>query len=594
MPSQCLDGEAMCPIDRRKPCAYNHAVSGEWRSLVARLLWEQEVAGSNPVSPKRNGDLQVSDTSAYISLYRRFRPQRFSEVVGQEEIVRTLRNAVIADEVAHAYLFAGERGIGKTSIARILARAVNCLNPQGGEPCNNCTNCKTILTSRSLDILEIDGASNRGIDHIRRLREEVNFAPTDLKTKVYIIDEVHMLTNEAFNALLKTLEEPPPHVVFIFATTQPHKVPRTIVSRCQAFDFRKIQSEKIAARLAEIALAEKITISKDALHLLARKANGGMRDAIVMLEQAVSFKSGEITTEALLEMLGLVGHEVGELTLKAVETGDRKTVLKTIDSLVERGKDLEVFLDDLVGILRDRLVHGGDTEKRDIRLCRGLLDIKQQLYRSLDRQILLEIGLLTLMDELGSHPQPPLPEKAPKSTDKEPDQKTGTPLLEGTGLPQAAPEAVSHRKEPATPDSGAKVTAPTEESHSETSATPEAESPAATEEANFTGHWKKMIEEIERERIAIAAFLFGGTARLSGNKVTIAFHPEHNFHKESLEKPQNLQYLAGMVHRHLGDQFNVDIEFDDGVVRKPASQKKLLEKAQLVCQTFNGKIVKEG
>jgi len=534
----------------------------------------------------------VSDTSAYISLYRRFRPQRFSEVVGQEEIVRTLQNAVIANEVAHAYLFAGERGIGKTSIARILSRAANCLNPQGGEPCNNCTNCKTILASRSLDILEIDGASNRGIDHIRRLREEVNFAPTDLKTKVYIIDEVHMLTNEAFNALLKTLEEPPPHVVFIFATTQPHKVPRTIVSRCQAFDFRKIPSEKIAARLAEIALGEEITISKDALHLLARKANGGMRDAIVMLEQAVSFKSGEITTEALLEMLGLVGHEVHALTLKAIETGDRKTVLETIDSLVERGKDLEVFLDDLVGNLRDRLVHGGDTERRDIKLCRGLLDIKQQLYRSLDRRILLEIGLLTLMDVPGSHPQPPLLEKAPVSTGKKSDQNASTPLLEGKSVRQAAPEAVSHPKEEASPNAGAKATSPIGESHSETPATPEPV--IATEADNFTGRWKKMIEEIERERIAIAAFLLGGTARLSGNKVTIAFHSEHNFHKESLEKSGNLQYLAGMVHRHLGDQFNVDIEFDDGVVRKPSPRKKLLEKAQLVCQTFNGKIVKEG
>ncbi|MEE8593023.1 MAG: DNA polymerase III subunit gamma/tau, partial [Candidatus Bipolaricaulota bacterium] len=178
----------------------------------------------------------MTDQSSRLSLYRQWRPQTFSEIVGQEAIVQTLRNAVLSNEVAHAYLFSGDRGIGKTSAARILARAVNCLDPSNGEPCNACASCSVISANRSLDIVEIDGASNRGIDHIRQLREEVSFAPTDLKRKVYIIDEVHMLTNEAFNALLKTLEEPPPHAMFVFATTEPHKVPRTIISRCQAFD----------------------------------------------------------------------------------------------------------------------------------------------------------------------------------------------------------------------------------------------------------------------------------------------------------------------------------------------------------------------
>jgi DNA polymerase-3 subunit gamma/tau len=562
---------------------------GEWRSPVARLLWEQEVAGSNPVSPTRKGDLRVSDTSTYISLYRRWRPQRFSDVVGQDEVVRTLRNAVITDEVAHAYLLAGERGIGKTSIARILARAVNCLSPEGGEPCNQCANCVTILANRSLDILEIDGASNRGIDHIRRLREEVNFSPTDLKKKVYIIDEVHMLTNEAFNALLKTLEEPPPHAVFIFATTEPHKVPRTIISRCQAFDFRKIPSEKIAAHLTQIAQKETMAISEEALRLLARKANGGMRDGIVMLEQAASFEtSGEITLDVVLDMLGLVGHEIHDAFLQSIESGDRKAILDTIDTLVNHGKDLEIFLSDLIEILRNRLAEGSPQEDADIALCRGLLDIKQDLFRSLDQKILLEVGLLSLMNQLRTAQNTPQPapsaitasqsETRTSAVTGPPQDEPKTPLLEG-----AAPDTEHPSTEGEATDVPPQETQPIEQK-----GTPE------TEDAkDFPTRWRRMIEEIERERIAIAAFLTEATPHFLGKKVAITFHPEHTFHKESLEKTANVQYLAGMIHRHFGDQFDAEINIDPNVKRNPSAQEELREKAKLVCQVFDGKIIKE-
>jgi DNA polymerase-3 subunit gamma/tau len=522
----------------------------------------------------------------YISLYRRWRPQRFSDVVGQEEVVRTLQNAVISDEVAHAYLFAGERGIGKTSIARILARAVNCLAPEGGEPCNDCANCRTILANRSLDILEVDGASNRGIDHIRRLREEVNFTPTDLKKKVYIIDEVHMLTNEAFNALLKTLEEPPLHAVFIFATTEPHKVPPTILSRCQAFDFRKISSEKITARLSQIAQEEKISISEGALHLLARKANGGMRDAIVMLEQAISFQSGEICEEALLEMLGLVGHEVHEAFLHAIETGDRKAVLEIIDSLVTRGKDLEIFLADLIQLLRNRLAEGSQRQEHEIFLCRELLNIKQDLFRSLDQQILLEVGLFSLMNQLSAHDS--LPQANPPiSGEKTPTHTSGDGLFspEKPNPPPQKETACGDEEGPVTAEGASQETSPR---------CPPAEAVAASGTGEtLPNQWKKMIAEIEQERIAIAAFLTEATPHLTENRLAITFHPKHTFHKESLEKSANMQYLAGMVRRHFGDPFRVEIAFDASAPCKPSSQEQLEEKAQLVCQVFDGKIVKE-
>jgi DNA polymerase-3 subunit gamma/tau len=238
-----------------------------------------------------------------LSLYRRWRPKRFSEVVGQDLVVATLKRAVALGKLHHAYLFAGQRGVGKTTLARILARAANCLAPEDGEPCNRCPNCLRILEGKSLDVVEIDGASHRGIDQVRQLREEVAFLPAGARYKVYIIDEVHMLTQEAFNALLKTLEEPPPHVIFMFATTEPHKVPPTVLSRCQAFWLQPIPEELIAKRVEEIAKAEGFALGEGAAALLARRAGGSLRDALVLLEQLG--RAGPITPEKIESYLGL-------------------------------------------------------------------------------------------------------------------------------------------------------------------------------------------------------------------------------------------------------------------------------------------------
>ena len=331
---------------------------------------------------------------------RTWRPKTFGDMVGQEALVRTLKNAVSAGQVAHAYLFSGERGIGKTSAARILARAVNCLKPQAGEPCNVCENCLTILANRTLDIIEIDGASNRGIDHIRQLREEVSFVPSDLRMKVYIIDEVHMLTNEAFNALLKTLEEPPSHSMFVFATTEAHKVPRTILSRCQVFDFRRIDAAAIALHLQKVAESLELDITRDATQLIAQRANGGMRDALVMLEQVASYAGEQISADTVLDMLGLADTAVHEAFLETVQQGDQATLVALIDELVDRGKDLEVFLSDVVNLLRARLRIPSAHSREEIRLSQGLLEIKADMFRSLDRRIRFEIGVLALMESL--------------------------------------------------------------------------------------------------------------------------------------------------------------------------------------------------
>ena len=519
-----------------------------------------------------------------VSLYRRWRPTRFSEVVGQDEVVRTLRNAATGGDVAHAYLFAGERGIGKTTLARILSRAVNCLEPQDGEPCNQCANCTTILGLRSLDIVEIDGASNRGIDHIRRLREEVNYAPTDLRRKVYIIDEVHMLTNEAFNALLKTLEEPPPHAMFVFATTEPHKVPRTIVSRCQAFEFRRITPERIAARLSEVAAAEGASVDPDALELISHRANGGMRDALVMLEQAMSYGGDRITADAVLDMLGLVEAKVQEAFLTALSEGDRTEVMETIDRLVDRGKDLEIFLADIVGLLRRRIVDGrGGAHEIDI--AKRLLKIKADLFRSLDRRILLEIGLLDLMGvpPAEAPSQAVRPKATPAAADAAPAKPPEAPIEAVAESDKEARPVEAPDEEPADPEP---IRTPAPANRADTA-------PIVPAPTSFDATWDSMLREIEKDRIAIAAFLTEGRPSLAGDALSISFHPDHSFHKESLEKRDNLQYLAGVVRRHFGDSIHVDVGIDDDVERKPLPHEALQEKARMVCRAFDGKIVKE-
>lgn len=291
----------------------------------------------------------------YRALYRAWRPQTFADVVGQEHVSRTLKNAITSGRLAHAYLFCGPRGTGKTSMAKILAKALNCEHGPTPEPCDECELCTRIREGYCLDVLEMDAASNRGIDEIRSLRDQVNLTPTEARYKVYIIDEVHMLTPEAFNAFLKTLEEPPLRVVFILATTEPERIPATILSRCQRFDFHRLAPEVIAKRLAEVAAAEGLTIELRTLALLARSAEGSMRDALGLLDQCISFSGATISHSDVLELLGAPAGETLTEILAALAGRETGRVLELLAALRAQGKDPRLILKDLVLWLRNLL-----------------------------------------------------------------------------------------------------------------------------------------------------------------------------------------------------------------------------------------------
>ncbi len=357
---------------------------------------------------------------AFVVTARKWRPQKFSEVVGQEHITATLKNALKNNRIAHAYLFTGPRGVGKTTTARILAKALNCLNPKDNEPCNECEMCKSIQSTQSLDIIEIDGASNRGIDEIRTLRESVKYAPTKGKYKIYIIDEVHMLTKESFNAFLKTLEEPPAHTIFIFATTDIHKVPLTIISRCQRFDFRRIQLDTIKSLLNKIAESEKIKIDDKTLTIIAKKSDGALRDAESFFDQVVSFCGNNIEASTVSKMLNLVDDEIYFSISDAIIDKDYKAVFDVSNSIYDNGWNFIDFMDGLIEHFRNimtvvltkdsNLVESADIYKSRyldytdkfsegdlLRLLNFLNKTQQELRYSQNQKLKIEISLSHLI-----------------------------------------------------------------------------------------------------------------------------------------------------------------------------------------------------
>lgn len=358
---------------------------------------------------------------AYQALYRKWRPSNFDEVRGQDHIVTTLKNQIEMNRIGHAYLFCGTRGTGKTSIAKIFAKAVNCEHPVNGSPCNECAMCKAIQAGTAMNVIEIDAASNNGVDNIREIREEVAYRPTEGKYKVYIIDEVHMLSTGAFNALLKTLEEPPSYVIFILATTEAHKIPITILSRCQRYDFHRISIDTIAARLSELLTAEGVEAEEKAVRYVAKKGDGSMRDALSLLDQCISFYLGQVLTyDKVLDVLGAVDTEVFSRLLRKVLSGDVTGSIHVLEDLITGGRELGQFVSDFTWYMRNLLLVKTsenpeeaidvssenlkllkeESEMTDVetlmRYIRIFSDLSNQIRFASQKRVLVEIALIKL------------------------------------------------------------------------------------------------------------------------------------------------------------------------------------------------------
>lgn len=380
---------------------------------------EKKVSESKDSFPNRQE--KEGKHMSYMALYRKWRPGIFEDVKGQEHIVTALKNQIKADRIGHAYLFCGTRGTGKTTVAKLFAKAVNCENPVEGSPCGECPTCRAIASQSAMNVIEIDAASNNGVDNIREIRDEVQYSPAEGKYKVYIIDEVHMLSTGAFNALLKTLEEPPSYVIFILATTEVHKIPVTILSRCQRYDFRRISIDTIAGRLQDLMGKEQVEVEEKAIRYIAKVADGSMRDALSLLDQCIAFYLGQkLTYDNVLEVLGATDTEVFSKMLRMIHEQDTKGILDLIDQIMREGRELTQFVTDFLWYLRNVLLvrtNSGseDTldmsrENRDLleeeagfmeeeilmRYIRVLSELLNQMKYSAQKRVLMEVGFLKL------------------------------------------------------------------------------------------------------------------------------------------------------------------------------------------------------
>ena len=508
----------------------------------------------------------------YLVIARKYRPQTFEEVVGQDHIVTTLKNAITMNRIAHAYLFTGPRGVGKTSMARIFAKALNCKDGPTFKPCGKCRACIEIEGARSLDVFEIDGASNRGIDEIRALRENVKFAPTADKFKIYIIDEVHQITSDGFNALLKTLEEPPAHVKFIFATTLVNKVPVTILSRCQRFDFRRIPNQTIVKSLKEICKKEKIKIDDDALYIIAKFADGGLRDGQSILDQVASTTEDKVTAKEVLGSLGSLEEEELFGIMHAVADQDAKRALLILNGVLEKGKDPSLFMERLLEHTRNllfvnvsedltSLIDATESYKKNLLEQRNrftkedlfyffsvITHTLQTMKRFEMKRIPLEIALIKLAHKAPMTDIAGLLENL-KTSEKKTiifEKKENEPVAKettapATGAEEDAPEIDIEEL----PEGDLAVTTPVGEKKI----------------SSLDAVWEPLLRALKNEKISVASYLAAGEPiGLSGGVAQISFPEGLLFHRESLETEPNRKLIEKHLSALLDEPVRVEFQ----------------------------------
>ena len=510
----------------------------------------------------------------YTALYRKFRPMTFSEMVGQDHITRTLRNQIIANRVGHAYLFNGGRGTGKTSAAKILARAINCLNPKDGEPCNECEICKEAIPGSLTDIVEMDAASNNSVEDIRSIREEVNFLPTKAKYRVYIIDEVHMLSTGAFNALLKTLEEPPEHVKFILATTEPQKLPATILSRCQRFDFKKISNQDIIKRLEIVCKESNIEITKEALNIIATLSEGAMRDALSILERCIQDGENQINEDKIKDLVGIPKMVFVHDIVQAIIHYDVASALVTINKVLEDGKDISNLLWEIVKYVKDILLYKAtksvelysEEEKQKImqiseevdkerlmNLVYAFSELENEMKYSTQKTIIFQAGIIKLCSKMSANNQGDLEQRVDKiekylrnhtvSSNQVQPMNTDIKMAYSVQANKPANQNTSKPRESRTLNSN-------QESSYKT----------ATYSGKIEESWPKIVNDLKQNgKIVLYTNLINTRAK-EINDMTVGIEFPNgltSFGRTVLEKQENIKELTNLVSMASGKPMNI-------------------------------------
>ena len=504
------------------------------------------------------------------ALYRVYRPKNFSDVIGQEHIVRTLKNQIENNNVGHAYLFCGTRGTGKTSTAKIFSRAVNCTNLHNDEPCNECENCREILEDKTMDVVEIDAASNNSVDDIRELRENVKYSPAKAKYKVYIIDEVHMLSQGAFNALLKTLEEPPSYVIFILATTEPHKIPATILSRCQRFDFKRVTVKDISSRMRYICEKEGIEADEKALNLIARNSQGALRDALSILDQCISFEGNKISYNDVIELLGSVNIEqLFDLAESIIKEDTRKS-LQILNDFIIWGKDVRNLVNDLIDHFRNLMVCKISNDLDEIiSLPEETIDLLKQQAETIDTNNLIRI--LNILSEtqdgmkISSNPRVLMEVTMMKIAQPMFDESKEALIKRIENLEQKIESGnikVNHISTNQTVDNF-------NESNKQNNNTVEKQEDENIEYENLKGDdiklveksWKKILQKMKEDKNQVIRALLQDvdSFNISEDTLYIIFTDNYSFAKSRLDSPATIQYVEKVIREVLNRSFSVKI-----------------------------------